>query len=81
MANFKITFKGDGMDQEFEYVCKQCNEVTTIVQKRSEDMSHRKCKKCSKPHKPVYLLRYFSEAPGIDADLHEAGKTHNIGWD
>ncbi len=74
---FKINYTGSGIPMPFEYVCGTCREQCEITQKRTEVMSGRPCPSC----KDGVLLRYLSAPPALDADFHDRGKAHNIGWD
>lgn len=74
--SFKINYKCGGRLREWEYVCEDCREHTTIEHMVQDDMEHRKCEHCN-----GLLLRYIPRAPSLDADYHQDHLTRNIGWD
>jgi len=76
-VGYTVNFRGGcNIEINFEYVCLTCKEHTVIQHKRNEPMKGRPCTKCQGT-----LARYHEEAPCLDADYHDGGKSHNIGWD
>lgn len=76
----KITYKGAGIVKPFEYICTECRHECEIEQRRSEPMDNHECPDCSSKKNKVFLVRHITEAPKLDADFHDAGKSRNIGW-
>lgn len=79
MADFKVNYRGAGIIQDFDYICKECGYTGTIAQKRSEDMDKRRCPECKKKRKKVFMLRHITKAPALDADFHYNCHSSNIG--
>lgn len=78
MSDFKITYSGAGITMDFEYICKSCGYIGVIAQRRSDDMEHRPCPECKKKRKKVFMLRYHSSPPALDADFHYRCHSSNI---
>lgn len=71
----KVNYSGAPLKREWQYACPNCGMLTVLIHAASDDMDGHKCPHCKGP-----IHRHITEPPLMDADCHEAGKTHNIGW-